>query len=159
MAIIDFFDRGWGLNPDGAAYIQDERSYSFREVGELSCRIANRLLALGLPQGTKGAVWSGNDVTAWTCTLGLWRANMSWIPVNERNAAQENHYILEAFDCEVLFFTCAVRRRHRRAASAAARDQALDLHRCRRTGCAFAGALVRRPVPRPAPKSTSTWTT
>ncbi len=104
MAIIDFFDRGWGLNPDGAAYIQDERRYSFREVGELSCRIANRLLALGLPKGTKGAVWSGNDVTAWTCTLGLWRANMSWIPVNERNAAQENHYILEAFDCEVLFF-------------------------------------------------------
>jgi acyl-CoA synthetase (AMP-forming)/AMP-acid ligase II len=104
MAIIDFFDRGWGLNPDGAAFIQDERRYSFREVGELSCRIANRLLALGLPKGTKGAVWSGNDVTAWTCTLGLWRANMCWIPVNERNPAPENHYILEAFDCEVLFF-------------------------------------------------------
>jgi len=104
MAIIDFFDRGWGLNPDGSAYIQDERSHSFNEVGELSCRIANRLLDLGLPQGTKGAVWSANDVTAWTCTLGLWRANMCWIPVNERNSAQENHYILEAFDCELLFY-------------------------------------------------------
>ena len=44
MAIINFFDRGWRINPDGAAYIQNERRYSFNEVGELSCRIANRLL-------------------------------------------------------------------------------------------------------------------
>ncbi len=104
MAIIDFYDRGWGINPDGVAYIQDERSYTFSEVGELSCRIANKLLSLGLTRETKGAVWAGNDVTAWACTLGLWRANMTWIPVNARNSAEDNHYILDAFDCEVMFY-------------------------------------------------------
>jgi acyl-CoA synthetase (AMP-forming)/AMP-acid ligase II len=104
MAIIDFFDRGWRINPTGAAYIQDDRRYSFNEVGELSCRIANGLLAAGLPKETKGAVWAVNDVLAWTCTLGLWRANMCWIPVGARNPAEENHYVLDAFDCEVLFF-------------------------------------------------------
>jgi len=104
MAIIDFYDRGWGINPAGAAYIQGDRSYSFNEVGELSCRIANKLLALGLPKETKGAVWSANDVTAWACTLGLWRANMTWIPVNARSAAEEIHYTLDAFDCEVMFY-------------------------------------------------------
>jgi acyl-CoA synthetase (AMP-forming)/AMP-acid ligase II len=104
MAIIDFFDRGWRINPKGAAYIQDDRRYTFDEVGELSCRIANGLLALGLPKETKGAVWSTNDVMAWTCTLGLWRANMCWIPVGARNPSEENQYVLDAFDCEVLFF-------------------------------------------------------
>jgi len=104
MALIDFFDRGWRSNPKGAAYIQDDREYSFTEVGELSCRIANALLAQGLPKETKGAVWALNDVTAWTCTLGLWRANMCWIPVGARNSADENHYVLDAFDCEILFF-------------------------------------------------------
>jgi len=104
MAIIDFFDRGWRINPTGAAYIQDDRRYSFDEVGELSCRIANGLLALGFPKETKGAVWAANDVLAWTCTLGLWRANMCWIPVGARNPAEENHHVLDAFDCEVLFF-------------------------------------------------------
>jgi acyl-CoA synthetase (AMP-forming)/AMP-acid ligase II len=104
VAIIDFYDRGWGINPDGIAYIQDERSYSFSEVGERSCRIAHKLLSLGLAKETKGAVWSHNDVTGWTCVLGLWRANMAWIPVNERNALEENHYLLETFDCEVLFY-------------------------------------------------------
>ena len=104
MAIIDFFDRGWRSNSSGAAYIQDERSYSFNEVGELSCRIANGLLAAGFPIETKGAIWAANDVTAWACTLGLWRAGMCWIPVGARNSAEENHYVLDAFDCEVLFF-------------------------------------------------------
>jgi acyl-CoA synthetase (AMP-forming)/AMP-acid ligase II len=104
MAAIDFFDRGWRINPTGIAYIQDDREYSFKDVGELSCRIANVLLAQGFPKETKGAVWATNDVTAWTCTLGLWRANMCWIPVGARNSADENHYVLDAFDCEVLFF-------------------------------------------------------
>jgi acyl-CoA synthetase (AMP-forming)/AMP-acid ligase II len=104
MAIIDFFDRGWRINPGGVAYVQDERSFSFDEVGELSCRIANGLLAEGFAKETKGAVWAGNDVTAWACTLGLWRANMCWIPVGARNPAEENQYVLDAFDCEVLFF-------------------------------------------------------
>ena len=104
MAIIDFFDRGWRINPTGAAYVQDERHFSFDEVGELSCRIANALLAEGFGREAKGAVWAGNDVTAWSCTLGLWRAGMCWIPVGARNPAAENHFVLDAFDCEVLFF-------------------------------------------------------
>ena len=104
MAIIDFFDRGWRLNPRGIAYIQDERSYGFEEVGSLSCRIANGLIAAGFAKETKGAVWAMNDVTAWACTLGLWLANMCWIPVGAKNSAEENLHLLDAFDCEILFF-------------------------------------------------------
>jgi acyl-CoA synthetase (AMP-forming)/AMP-acid ligase II len=104
MAIIDFYDRGWSINPQGIAYIQDDHSYSFAEVGELSCRIAHALLATGLPKATKGAVWALNDTTAWVCALGLWRANMCWLPVGARNPADENQFVLDHFDCEVLFF-------------------------------------------------------
>jgi acyl-CoA synthetase (AMP-forming)/AMP-acid ligase II len=104
VALIDLYDRGWLINPTGVAYIQGDRSYSFDEVGDLSCRIANRLLALGLPKETKGAIWAANDVTAWACTLGLWRANMTWLPVNARNSVEDNHYILDFFDCEIMFY-------------------------------------------------------
>jgi acyl-CoA synthetase (AMP-forming)/AMP-acid ligase II len=104
MAIIDHFDRGWNINPDGIAYIQDERSFTFTEAGELSCQVANALLAGGYPAGTKGAVWSNNDVTAWICTLGLWRANLCWIPVGARNAIEDNQYVLDMCDCEIMFF-------------------------------------------------------
>ncbi len=104
MAIIDFLDRGWRANPAGAAYIMGERSWSFTEVRDLSCRIANGLLAAGFPKEAKGAVWALNDPVAWTCTLGLWRAGLAWIPVSPRGSAEDNRFILDAFDCEVVFF-------------------------------------------------------
>jgi len=107
MAIIDFFDRGWRINPTGTAYIQDDRSYSFTEAGELSCRIANALLAEGFSTGTNGAVWAGNDVTAWVCTLGMWRANLAWIPVDAHKTVESNRDILDDFDCEIVFFQAA----------------------------------------------------
>ncbi|MES2263526.1 MAG: AMP-binding protein [Pseudomonadota bacterium] len=107
MAIIDFFDRGWRMAPEATAYIQDDINHSFRSVGELSCRIARALLANGLNTGAKGAVWAGNDVQAWTCTLGLWRANMAWIPVGSRNPVEDNQALLDAFDCEAVFYAQA----------------------------------------------------
>ena len=104
MAIIDFLDRGWRINPAGAAYIMGERSYSFSEVRDLSCRISNGLLAAGFRKEAKAAVWALNDPIAWTCTLGLWRAGLAWIPVSPRGSADDNHFVLDAFDCEVVFF-------------------------------------------------------
>ncbi|WP_028218047.1 class I adenylate-forming enzyme family protein [Paraburkholderia oxyphila] len=104
MAIIDFFDRGWRINPRGIAYIQGDHNYSFQEIGELSCRVANGLIAAGFTKETKAAVWSDNDITAWGCTLGLWRAGLAYIPVNGRSTPAENQYVLDAFDCAVLFF-------------------------------------------------------
>ena len=107
MAIIDFFDRGWRINPHGTAYIQGDRSFSFQEIGELSCRIANGLLAAGFEKEAKAAVWADNDVIGWGCALGMWRAGMVYIPINGRNAPAESQYVLDAFDCEALFFTQA----------------------------------------------------
>lgn len=104
MAIIDFFDRGWQLDPNAAAYVMDDEVFTFNEVGTLSCRIANALLAAGMSREKVGAVWAGNHPTAWTCTLGLWRAGMAWMPVNPRSSLEENQQLLDAFDCEVLFF-------------------------------------------------------
>ncbi|RIX79599.1 class I adenylate-forming enzyme family protein [Acidovorax cavernicola] len=104
MAIIDFFDRGWGIDPQAPAYVMDDESYSFDDIGTLSCRIANALLAAGMGREKVGAVWAANHPVPWTCTLGLWRAGMAWMPVNPRGAAEENQQLLEGFDCEVLFF-------------------------------------------------------
>src|SRR5512139_3969446 len=104
MAIIDFFDRGWRINPRGAAYVMDDRRYTFDEIGALSCRIANGLIGAGFQREAKAAVWAGNDPIAWTCTLGLWRAGMAWIPVNPRSPAEESLHVLSAFDCEAIFF-------------------------------------------------------
>lgn len=36
--------------------------------------------------------------------LGAWRAGLAWVPINPRSSVAENEHLLNAFDCEVLFF-------------------------------------------------------
>ncbi|WP_203337531.1 class I adenylate-forming enzyme family protein [Nocardioides limicola] len=103
MAITDFFDRGWRANPDGVAFISDDRSFTYQEIGEISCRVAHALHRSGFAPETKGAVLAPNDPVAWACVLGLWRAGLAWVPVNPANPPEEIQRLLHAFDCEVLF--------------------------------------------------------
>lgn len=103
MAITDFFDRGWRAAPDRAAFITEERTFTYKEIGELSCRVGNALLKQGIDQEAKGAVLASNDPTAWACVLGLWRAGLAWVPVNPVNPPEEIQRMLDGFDCEVLF--------------------------------------------------------
>lgn len=105
MALIDFFDRGWRINPKGVAYYMDGQEFTYTEIGELSCRIANALVKEGYEKETKGAVWSTNHPISWACTLSLWRAGMAWIPVNPMSPVNENASQLDRFDAEVVFFT------------------------------------------------------
>lgn len=107
MAVIDFFDRGCGIDPDAEYLAFGAQRTSYREAQRFTHRVANGLLALGCGKEGKAAVWSANDPVGWLCTLSIWRAGMAWMPINPRNAADENGYLLDTFDCEVLFFQCA----------------------------------------------------
>ena len=50
---------------------------------------------------------SGNDPIAFACVFGISRAAAVWCPINPRNEADENRYILDAFDCRALIFHSA----------------------------------------------------
>ena len=104
MALIDFFDRGWKINPKGIAFHMDGEDFNYTQIRELSCQISNALVDEGFEKETKGAVWSNNDPISWTCTLSLWRARLTWIPVNPRSAIEETISILDRFDTEIIFF-------------------------------------------------------
>ena len=105
VAVIDFFDRGWKINPHGVAFYMDGQEFAYHEIGELSCRIAHALIKEGFKKEVNGAVWSLNHPVSWTCTLALWRAGMAWIPVNPKSSLDENASQLDRFDAEVVFFT------------------------------------------------------
>ena len=107
MAVIDFFDRGCSINPNGDYLIFGDQRTSYRQAREFTVRLANGLLAFGYPKESKAAVWATNDPVGWLCTLSIWRAGMAWVPINYRNGLDENAYILDAFDCEVLMFQVA----------------------------------------------------
>jgi acyl-CoA synthetase (AMP-forming)/AMP-acid ligase II len=53
------------------------------------------------------AILSGNDALAFSCVFGISRAGAVWCPINPRNEATENRFVLDAFDCRFLFFHSA----------------------------------------------------
>ena len=106
MRLIDFFDLGARRNPDAPCFVYDETDqvYTHGQIRELTLRAANALRADGFAPGMKGAVLSPNDALAFAALLAIVRAGMVWVAVNPRNTIEENSYILDNFECEVLFY-------------------------------------------------------
>lgn len=109
MNSIDYFDRGWHLDPQAPCLVDGDSGvvHSYADVRETTLRIANTLHARGFGQGAKAAVFSYNDPMGYSVVLSLMRGGLTWIPINPRNGLEDNAQILERFDCDVLFFQAA----------------------------------------------------
>ncbi len=105
MRLIDYFDRGFEINPDGDCLVSDDDGsrLTYTEVRELTLKAANALRAAGFASG-KGAVLSLNHPLSVSATLSLMRAGLTWVPLNPRDAEENHAYVLENFDCDVLFY-------------------------------------------------------
>lgn len=103
MALTDYLERGFLINPDGICLEMEERRFTYREVSGLVNRIARALDAAGYGIGTHAAVLSANDPLGYVCTLGVMRAGMTYVPLDFRNSADDNERILDFSDTEVLF--------------------------------------------------------
>jgi acyl-CoA synthetase (AMP-forming)/AMP-acid ligase II len=104
MRLIDYFDRGADLFRERHCLHDGTRGWTYAEVRETTHRIANGLLKAGLAPGAKAAVYSPNHAMAYAALMGIVRAGLIWTPVNARNAIEENLFILDNTDVEVLFY-------------------------------------------------------
>ncbi|KIU50858.1 MULTISPECIES: AMP-binding protein [Bradyrhizobium] len=104
MRFIDYLDKGASLGPDAPCLTMDGRDLSYGEVQGLSYRIARGLERSAIAPGEKVAILSGNDPIAFACVFGISRAAAVWCPINPRNEATENKFILDQFDCSLLLF-------------------------------------------------------
>ncbi|MCP3465743.1 MULTISPECIES: AMP-binding protein [unclassified Bradyrhizobium] len=104
MRLIDYLDKGASLGADAPCLTMDGRDLSYADVQRLSYRIARSFERSGIVAGDKVAVLSGNDPLAFACVFGISRAGTVWCPVNPRNEAAENQFILDDFDCSLLLF-------------------------------------------------------
>jgi acyl-CoA synthetase (AMP-forming)/AMP-acid ligase II len=104
MRVIDFFDKGVACGPDRICLQDASVTRTYREVQLKSYRIANVLAAEGFAPGQKAGIYTPNCVPAMEVMLGLFRAGVAWVPVNARNGVEENSYILDHNDAEILFY-------------------------------------------------------
>jgi acyl-CoA synthetase (AMP-forming)/AMP-acid ligase II len=103
MRLIEHFDRGADRFPGGDCVHDLVRGRSYAEVRELTHRVAVGLLSEGLGPDRKVAIYSPNDAVAYAVMLGVQRAGCVWVTINPRNAVDENLYILEHNDAELVF--------------------------------------------------------
>ena len=104
MRLVDYLDKGASLGADVPCLTMDGRDLSYGDVQRLSYRIARGLANSGVTPGEKVGILSGNDPIAFACVFGISRAGAVWCPINPRNEAAENQFILDAFDCSLLLF-------------------------------------------------------
>jgi acyl-CoA synthetase (AMP-forming)/AMP-acid ligase II len=107
MRLIDYLDKGAMQGADAPCFTMGEANISYRDAQRLTYRLARALQRSGVMPGDKVAVLSGNDPVAFSCVFGISRAGAVWCPINPRNEADENRFILDAFDCVALIFQSA----------------------------------------------------
>jgi acyl-CoA synthetase (AMP-forming)/AMP-acid ligase II len=104
MAVIDFFDKGWQIDPGAVAYRSADESWTYDQARRMSCRIANALLDNGVERETPIAVLAPNSALAWICVLGAWRAGAAVVPLNPHSPAADNAALIARFDVRILFY-------------------------------------------------------
>lgn len=104
MRLIDYLDKGVQLGVDAPCLTMGDADLSYGDVQRISHRVARGLQRSGIAPGDKVAVLSSNHALAFACVFGISRAGAVWCPVNPRNEASENRYVLDAFDCACVIF-------------------------------------------------------
>ncbi|MDL9997909.1 AMP-binding protein [Variovorax sp. J22P240] len=104
MRLIDYLDKGAQLGERAPCFTMGDRDLSYAQVQALSHRVGRALQRSGIRPGQKVAVLASNDAIAFACVFGISRAGAVWCPINPRNEANENRFVLDAFDCACLIF-------------------------------------------------------
>jgi len=107
MRLIDYLDKGAQLGPQRPCLMMGDTDLSYADVQRISHRLARGLQRAGIGAGDKVAVLSSNHAVAFACVFGISRAGGVWCPVNPRNEASENGFVLDAFDCACVLFHSA----------------------------------------------------
>jgi acyl-CoA synthetase (AMP-forming)/AMP-acid ligase II len=104
MSFIECFERGASFYPGNDCFISGDVSYTYAEIRVLVNRVANKVESIGIGEGRQGAVLSGNDPIAFSCLLGLIKAGAAWVPLNPKNSPEDNFYLCETFEAELVFY-------------------------------------------------------
>jgi acyl-CoA synthetase (AMP-forming)/AMP-acid ligase II len=109
MRAIDYFERSAQAFPDRTAIVEGTRHYSYREILEITRRIARAMWANGLRGEQRAAIHSYNHAEVLLCMLGILRAGAVWVPINFRNAFDVNAEFMSYADTECLFYDSGLR--------------------------------------------------
>jgi acyl-CoA synthetase (AMP-forming)/AMP-acid ligase II len=94
--------------PATPAVIDGDRVLTYAELEERSNRVAQVLLAAGLPKGTSVALLLGNRAEYMEAAAGIARAGMVMVPLNPRMTVPEVEYIVGHADAKAMILDDAL---------------------------------------------------
>lgn len=109
MRAIDYFDKGAEHYPERTAIREGTSHYTYRQVREVSKKIARAMWANGLRGEERAAIFSHNDARVLLSMLGILRAGAVWVPINYRNALEANVDYMRYVGTSWLFYHSAFR--------------------------------------------------
>ena len=104
MRPCHYIDKGASRDESAPCLSMGDLVMSYGDVQRFSYRMARALEQSGIAAGEHVAILSRNDPHAFAAVFAVSRAGCVWCPVNPRNEATENAFILENFDCTALIF-------------------------------------------------------
>ena len=99
MRTTDFLDRGVALYDDVTGVVADDgTAYTYAEFGDRVNKLSNALLDLGLEQGDKVGLVSGNTHYFLETQFATQQLGMVFVPINYRLIESDYEYILNDAD-------------------------------------------------------------
>ncbi|WP_339909062.1 class I adenylate-forming enzyme family protein [Symmachiella dynata] len=102
VLLADILKIGLESNPDAAAIVSSDRSWTWRELDAASRRLAANLLALGLKPGDRAASLMPNRTDLVIYYLACIKAGLVATPLNYRYQAPEIDHALEVTSASIL---------------------------------------------------------
>lgn len=90
------------------AVVDGDRTLTFAALDDRSSRLASGLLASGLRPGQPVAVLAGNRLEYLETAAALAKAGLPMVPLNSRNTAADNRYVVEHSEARALIVDDAI---------------------------------------------------
>lgn len=107
MQVIEFFDRGVAINPNGVAFMAPDgsRAITYAQAAETTHRVAAALQRDGLTPAAPVGILGPNFPETFPCVLGILRSGCAWVMLNARSTAADLAALLEIVGARVLLYS------------------------------------------------------
>jgi long-chain acyl-CoA synthetase len=105
MNIAQILERSRRLFPDKPALIFEGQSFTYRELSEMSNRVANGLAGLGIARGDRVAIFLPNTPAFMSVYFGIQKIGAVAVCVNSAYKADETRFILDDSGARVVVTT------------------------------------------------------
>ncbi|MCP4700191.1 MAG: AMP-binding protein [Gammaproteobacteria bacterium] len=109
MNITQHLERGQHAFPNKPALIFEGRSFTYGEINELSCRVANALVSDGISPGDRVALFLPNIPSFVTVYFGIQKMGAAAVSINSALKANEIKFILDDSDAKAIVTTETLR--------------------------------------------------